>query len=125
LLDRLHGQEGFDVVYSDQAHIAQYGAYMKERYGLPYMLRSHNIEHEIYRRHTDTVRNPLMRAYLNVQCRRWERFVIEQFRLADSCAAITMRDREAIARFAPELPCETLPAAVDLTAFPYTPVEER
>jgi glycosyltransferase involved in cell wall biosynthesis len=36
-----------------------------------------------------------------------------------------MRDRQAIARFAPRLPCETIPAAVDLTAFPYTPVEER
>lgn len=124
-LDRLHRQEKFDVVYADQAHIAQYGAYMKARYRLPYMLRSHNIEHEIYRRHTDTVRNPLMLAYLRLQCRRWERFEIEQLRLADSCAAITSRDRQAINRFAPGLPCDTIPAAVDLAMFPYTPVEER
>ncbi len=124
-LDALHARERFDVVYADQAHIAQYGAYMKIKHGLPYLLRSHNIEHEIYRRHTDRVRNPLMRAYLELQCARWARFEIEQLRLADACAAITRRDKEAIARFAPGVPCEVIPAAVDMEMFPYFPVASR
>ena len=119
LLDRLQAAERFDVVVADQAHIAQYGAYMKQRYGLPYILRCHNIEHEIYERHIRTVRNPAMRFYVDLQARRWDRFEGEQMRLADACVAITRRDEHAIREMAPGVPTETIPAAVDLSAFPY------
>jgi hypothetical protein len=43
VLDQLHRIEQFDVVIADEAHIARYGSYMKSRYGLPYILRCHNI----------------------------------------------------------------------------------
>lgn len=125
LLDSLQAKHRFDAMYVDQAHVAQYGAYMKSRYGLPYFLRSHNVEHEIYRRHLSRVTNPLMRRYLVLQCRRWERFEVAQTRRADTCAAITQRDLEAIRAFAPGLPLRTIPAAVDLSAFPFRPVAQR
>ncbi|MEP7220268.1 MAG: glycosyltransferase, partial [Bacteroidota bacterium] len=101
LLDRLHAEHRFDAVFADQAHIAQYGSYMKQKHGLPYVLRCHNIEHEIYRRHISTVGNPLMRAYITLQTKRWARFEEEQMRLADACVGITKRDEEAISRMAP------------------------
>ncbi|MBL7989275.1 MAG: glycosyltransferase [Chlorobi bacterium] len=125
LLDSLQAQHQFDAMYVDQAHVAQYGAYMKSRYGLPYFLRSHNVEHEIYRRHLSRVTNPLMRRYLALQSSRWQRFEVEQTRRADTCAAITQRDLEAIRAFAPGLPLQTIPAAVDLSAFPFRPVAQR
>lgn len=125
LLDSLQAKHRFDAMYVDQAHVAQYGAYMKSRYGLPYFLRSHNVEHEIYRRHLSRVTNPLMRRYLALQCQRWERFEVAQTRRADTCAAITQRDLEAIRAFAPGLPLRTIPAAVDLSAFPFCPVAQR
>lgn len=125
LLDRLQKKVGFDVVHADEIHIAQYGAAMKRKYGLPYMLRCHNIEYEIYRRHTDTVSNPLMRPYLELQTRRWERFEREQLSLADACAAITRRDAEMIRRWVPEAHVRVIPAAVDLDRFPFVPVERR
>ena len=96
LLDRLQREVGFDAVYADQAHIAQYGAYMKRKYGLPYVLRCHNIEHEIYRRHLSTIGNPLMRVYVGMQLARWIRFEEEQMRLADACVAITRRDGQLL-----------------------------
>lgn len=125
LLDELVRKEKFDVVYADQSHIAQYGAYVKERYGLPYLFRSHNVEHEIWRRHTDTVRNPLMRLYLESQYRKWRRFEIEQMAKADVCAAITDRDAETIRRLVPGLHVETIPAAVDLERFAFTDADRR
>lgn len=125
LLDRLHEAERFDMVIADQAHIAQYGAYMKRRYGLPYILRCHNIESEIYRRHISTERNPFMRWYVTLQAERWERFEAEQMQAADACVAITKRDEGAIARMAPGVPVLTVPAAVDLCAFPYHDPDER
>jgi len=125
LLDRLQREHGFDAVYADQAHIAQYGAYMKRTYGIPYVLRCHNIEHEIYRRHLSTVRNPLMRMYVNLQLKRWERFEREQMALADACVAITRRDEDAIRLLAPGVPVTTVPAAVDLDAFTYVEPSAR
>jgi len=125
LLDRLQASAPFDVVIADQAHIAQYGAYMKRTYGVPYVLRSHNVEHEIYRRHVPTIANPILRRYVAVQADRWERFEREQHRAADACIAITERDAAAISAMAPGVPIATIPVAVDLSAFPYTDPETR
>lgn len=125
LLDRLHEERHFNVVLADEIHIASYGAYMKRRHGVPYLLRTHNVECEIYRRHTDTVRNPLMRAYLELQTARWRRFEIEQFSHADALAAITSRDRSTIESIAPGCLVHTVPAAVDLASFPFHGVEGR
>lgn len=125
LLDRLHAEDSFDVVIADQAHVAQYGAYMKRRYGLPYVLRCHNMEHEIYRRQLQAERNPMMRSYISLQARRWERFEAAQMAIADACIAITGRDADAIARLAPGVRVQTVPAAVDLDQFPYNDPAER
>lgn len=125
LLDRLQEEIGFDVLYADQSHIAQYGSYMKEKYGLPYLFRSHNVEHEIWRRHTDRVRNPLMRLYLESQYKKWKRFEIGQMKKADVIASITDRDADTIRTLVPGVPVETIPAAVDLQRFTFHAPEER
>src|SRR5687768_13152836 len=124
-IDRLHQQEKFDIIHADEIHIASYGSWLKKRHGIPLVLRLHNIEEEIYRRHTDTVRNPLMRGYLELQTRRWGRFELEQIRQADACIAITRRDEETIGRLVPGMPVSTIPAAVDLERFPWYGDDER
>lgn len=125
LLDKLQSEHGFQAMIVDEIHVAQYGAYMKKKYGIPYLLRLHNVEHEIYRRHAYTVGNPLMRAYLGLQTRRWERFEAEQWATADVCASITHRDACTVHRHCPDVPSLTLPAAVDLSAFPYAGTHHR
>jgi glycosyltransferase involved in cell wall biosynthesis len=125
MLDDLHRRERFDVVLADEIHIASYGAYMKRVHGVPYLLRTHNVEYEIYRRHTDTVRNPLMKAYLELQTERWRRFEVDQFSSADALAAITRRDQAMIESMAPGRIVRTVPAAVDLASFPFRGADER
>lgn len=118
-IDELQKKESFDVIYADEIHIASYGSWLKKRYGIPLVLRLHNIEEEIYRRHTDTITNPLMRAYLELQTRRWGRFELEQIHDADACIAITRRDEATIERLSPGKRVATIPAAVDLERFPW------
>jgi glycosyltransferase involved in cell wall biosynthesis len=124
-IDRLQMREQFDIIYADEIHIAAYGSWLKRRYGIPLVLRLHNIEEEIYRRHTDTVTNPLMRAYLETQTRRWGRFELEQIAQADACIAITRRDEATIEQLVPGMTATTIPAAVDLERFPFHGVEQR
>ncbi|MCB0711546.1 MAG: glycosyltransferase [Ignavibacteriae bacterium] len=125
LLDRLGREEQFDAMYVDQSHVAAYGTYMKEKFNLPYLFRSHNVEHEIWRRHTDRSTNPLMRLWLESQCRKWKEFEVEAMRSADVCAAITERDANTIKALLPELPVETIPASVDLERFSFVGDDER
>ncbi len=125
LLDRLARSERFDVMYVDQSHMAAYGSWMKEKFGLPYLFRSHNVEHEIWRRHTDRSRNPLMRLWLESQCGKWKKFEVEEMSKSDVCAAITDRDAATIRTLVPGLHVETIPAAVDLERFDYVGDEKR
>lgn len=125
LLEALCRRERFDVVLVDEIHVASYGDHLKHLLRIPYVLRTHNIECEIYRRHTATVRNPITRAYLELQTTRWRRFEVEQFAAADVVIAITERDREAVMTMAPGRPVHTIPAAVDLDAFAFRAPEER
>ena len=125
ILDRLQAKEKFDAIYVDQSHVAQYGAHLKNRYGLPYLFRSHNVEHEIWRRYTDRTRNPVMRLWLESQCKKWQAFEVDQMRAADVCAAITDRDAATIRSLVPGLYVETIPASVDLERFRYVGPEQR
>lgn len=130
LLDRLvtdarRQGRGHDVVISDQSHIARYGAYVAERYDLPYLFRSHNVEHEIWQRHLDQASASPVRPWLRVQTERWRRFEVDQMSRADLCATITPRDAETINRLLPELPTNVIPAGVDLKRYRFTDVEER
>jgi polysaccharide biosynthesis protein PslH len=119
VLDRLQGAQHFDVVLADEIHVASYGAYMKRHHGVPYLLRAHNVQHEMYRHHTKTVANPLMREYFKLQTGRWRRFEVEQFLLADVLAAMTPQDEKVIGEMVPGRLVRSLPAAVDVEAFPY------
>lgn len=119
LIDRLVRSRHFDLVIADQAHVAQYGWYVKEKYEIPYILRSHNIEHEIYRRHVSTIRNPLLRRYVRLQMERWRRFETLQHQRADAAIAITQRDADQLAAIAPGVPVTCIPASVDLASFPF------
>jgi len=125
LLDRLHAKRRFDLVIADQAHIAHYGLHMKQRHGLPLVLRSHNIEHEIYRRQTDSTANPVLRSYIGLQTRRWQRFERAAIAGCDACLTITDRDAEVVRSIAPHVLVGTLPAVVDTARFPYVDPNER
>lgn len=125
LLDDLVRHVGFDAFYIDQSHVASYGEYVSTAHRLPYLFRSHNVEHEIWRRHTDRETNPMMKRWLQSQCRKWERYEVDQMSRADLCAAITDRDAETIRGLLPETPVVTIPAAVDLDRFVFVPLERR
>ncbi len=124
-LDRLEAEVGFDVVLVEEIHVAQYGAYMKRRHGLPFVLRSHNVEFEVYDRHADTVANPLVRAFIRMQGGRWRRFELPHYAEADEVIAITERDAASIAAHVPTARVSTVPAAVDLERFAYVGEEGR
>ncbi len=125
LLDNLLATEQFDALYADQSHIAHYGSRVAAEYDLPYLFRSHNVEHEIWRRHLESTGAGPMRVWLRSQYRKWRRYEVEEMALADYIVAITDRDAETIRSLLPAAEVGTIPAAVDLERFHFTPVSGR
>lgn len=125
ILDRLIDEVDFDVVYADQSHTAHYASRVARKWDLPYLFRSHNVEHEIWRRHLERSRWSPIRPWLASQYRKWKRFEIEEMGYADLCAAITDRDAETIRGLLPELEVMTIPAAVDLDRFGFVDASQR
>jgi hypothetical protein len=57
----------FDLVHVDLLHMAVFGIFLKERYGLPIVLREHNFESTIMERFTHCQNNLLVRGYARLQ----------------------------------------------------------
>ena len=125
LVDDLLEDQTFDVVYADQSHIAHYASRVAALHDLPYLFRSHNVEHEIWRRHLESTGASPMKVWLRSQYSKWERYEIEEMALADHVVAITERDAETIRQLLPTADVGTVPAAVDLERFVWTSAEER
>ncbi len=116
LLEMLCGETRYDVVHVDHIHMAPYGAMLRERFGLPYVLREHNFETILHERFADVHHPPLLRAYLAMQARRLRRFETEQLAFPDICAAITDEDAGRIAEVS-SVSVRVIPAGVDLEEF--------
>ncbi len=112
-LRRLCRESRFDVVHVDHIHMAPYGAMLKKEFGLPYVIREHNFETNIYRRFGEQQRRLPFRIYMGMQTRRLFRFESAQLRQADICAAITGQEAGQI-REVSDVRVEVIPAGVDL-----------
>jgi len=93
--------------------MAPYGAMLKKEFGIPYVIREHNFETNIYRRFSEQQRLLPFRLYMRMQTGRLYRFESEQLREADVCAAITEIEARQI-REVSDVRVDVIPAGVDL-----------
>ena len=97
-LDALCARRHFDVMHVDHAQMAAYGRYLHKKYGIPYVLREHNFETTIYRRHAERARLLPLRWYFGLQAARLLRYETREVAVPDVVAAITREDAAEIAR---------------------------
>lgn len=97
-LDELCARRRFDVMHVDHAQMATYGRYVHEKYGIPYVLREHNFETTIYRRHAERARLLPLRWYFGLQAARLLRYETREVAVPDVVAAITAEDAAEITR---------------------------
>ncbi len=91
-----------------------------ERLPCPSILFTHNVESEIWRRHTETATNPLMRRALAQQWRRMLRFERDALRRFDLVLAVSDADRQTFARLYPDAarqPVHVVQTGVDTDYF--------
>jgi len=107
----------FDIVHVDHLHMAYYGKFIKEKFGLPVVLREYNVESTIWERYYRGISNPLVKAYARLQFKKvykYESRIVENF---DRCFMITEKDKERIQGMNPRVKACVIPAGVDISYF--------
>ncbi len=123
LLEKLLTTNSYDLVHLDASHMGKYGLWIKERFGLPVILRQHNFETLIYKRFAANARNPLKKIVASIHAKR---MLSEETRFMnglDGVISITAEDDALMQDLAPNTKFWVIPAGVDTEYFKPQPID--
>ncbi len=109
-------QNQFDIVQLETLYLAPYIDVIRKYSTAKIVMRSHNVEHEIWRRMTRNTSNFLKKKYLTLLSDRLEKFEIQQLQSYDALLAITERDLDFHKKMGFKNAALTVPIGID-TAF--------
>ena len=110
-----------DLVVVDFAHTT---VLLGPDLSMPTILFTHNVETEIFARHLQLARNPLLRAVWRNQLAKMRRFEKAALQRFDTVVAVSQRDQE-IFRNEYDVDAVTIPTGVDLGHFEFRPAERN
>ena len=117
LLEKIILEQKPDVIHLEGIYLAIYAETIKKITSAPLLLRSHNIEHEIWERTAQNERNPIKRSYLKNLSTRIKKFEQEKMHRFNGIMAITDRDAEFYRKNHYKGKLKTIPAGVDLKLY--------
>jgi glycosyltransferase involved in cell wall biosynthesis len=129
-LIRILHAEKFDIVQFEMLYMSPYVKIVRRYSDAPIVLRTHNIEHLIWKRVAESTKNPLKRYYLQNLVRKLKNYECSVVRQFDGIASITEQDAvffrsEQCLR--PEngkqIPVIAIPFGIDPGQFPATTEE--
>ena len=91
-LIRILQAENFDIVQFEMLYMSPYAGIVRKYSDAKIVLRTHNIEHLIWKRVADTTKNQLKRLYLYHLVRKLKTYECSVVRQFDGIAAITEND---------------------------------
>lgn len=107
-----------DVAVFDFLHAA---VLAPERLQVPSVMFTHNVEAEIFARHRDVARNPLLRAVWRSQHGKMQRFEAQALRRFDVVVAVSDRDARQFSTAYGVTDAFVIPTGVDLDFFQWAP----
>ena len=110
-----------DVAIFDFIHAA---VLAPENISTPSVMFTHNVESQIFERHSKVNTNPVMRRIWASQWRKMQRFEGAALRRFDKVVAVSEVDKQGFAEQFDVSDVDTIPTGVDLNFFPYTPSPE-
>lgn len=110
-----------DVAIFDFIHAA---VLAPDNINTPSVMFTHNVEAQIFERHSKVNENPVMRRIWASQWRKMQRFEGDALRQFDRVVAVSEVDKQGFADQFGVTNVDTIPTGVDLNFFPYTPKPE-
>lgn len=113
-LQALLKEQKFDIIQLEGLSMAVYLDLIRENSDAPIALRAHNVEHQIWERHIQSLNNLLQKAYLNLQVKRLKKFEWQTLSEVDAVVAITKQDQQGFKAVLPQLKSIAIPCGIDL-----------
>lgn len=112
----------FDIIQIEGVFICTYIPIIKKYSKAKIVLRSHNVEHQIWERHLENEKTSLKKTYLTLQNKRLKQFEINAFNQVDAIVTITDEDKKTITSISPKTPLHTCLTGINLNSYRF--VEE-
>lgn len=107
----------FDIIQLEGVFMATYIPTIKRYSKAKIVLRSHNVEHQIWERHLENEKNSIKKKYLTLQNNRLKDFEINTFNLVDAIVTITDEDKKNISSMCPGKRVYTCLTGINLNGY--------
>ncbi|MFK7799786.1 MAG: glycosyltransferase family 4 protein [Aureispira sp.] len=118
-LIELLSKESYDIVQLETLYLAPYVETIRKYSKAKIVMRSHNVEHEIWQRVTSNTAWGLKKIYLHLLTSRLKNFELERLNKYDLLVAITARDLDFFSRLGSRVPSHVTPIGLDLQDYTY------
>jgi glycosyltransferase involved in cell wall biosynthesis len=119
-LAELLQKNNFDIVQIETIYLAQYIPLIRARSNAKIVMRSHNVEHEIWERVAKNTASGLKKLYLREQSKRLKQFEVGTLHDYDLLVAISKRDLDMFAQLGHKGKSIVVPIGLDTQK--YTPI---
>lgn len=114
LIELIHEKE-FGLIQLEGLYLSPYVETIRAFSEAKIVMRSHNIEHEIWERSADNEKSFLKRMYLKILAKQLRNYEISRLNKYDLMTSVTERDAQMLKKFGCELPMHVCPAPYDET----------
>lgn len=104
----------YDIVQLETLYLAPYVETIRKYSKAKIVMRSHNVEHEIWKRITDNTGISAKKMYLYLLTKRLENFELEYLNKYDMMVAITQRDLNFFNKLGCKIPAHVTPIGLEL-----------
>ncbi len=118
LLIKVLNEEEYDIVHLETLYLTPYLATIRQHSKAKIVLRSHNLEHEIWERVASNTNNFLKKAYLNIQVNRLKKYELDHLNAYDLMVPITKRDENSLKQLGLKIPSQTCPIGLRIADYP-------
>ncbi|MCS6823501.1 MAG: glycosyltransferase family 4 protein [Cytophagaceae bacterium] len=117
-LEKILNATRFDIIQLEGIYLSIYLDVLRRNSDAPVVLRSHNIEHEIWERLAKNESNILKKLYISNLSAKIKNFEIENAMRYDGIIAITKRDEDFYRKIGYKGPLKTINAGVEILSPP-------
>lgn len=107
-------QNDYDIVQLETLYLAPYVDTIRKYSNAKIVMRSHNVEHEIWKRITENTTLGAKKMYLHLLTKRLEDFELKYLNKYDMMVAITERDLNFFKRLGCSIPAHVTPIGLEL-----------
>jgi len=110
-------QHQFNFIIIDGVFMASYIPVIRQYTKVTIILRTHNVEHQIWERHLAQEKNFIKKTYLTLQNNRLKQFELNAFATCDALVTITDEDKKNIQTLVPNKPITTCLTGINLNQY--------